>query len=164
MRSSISYINSLIFRLLPEGRCFGFKRAMLRLAGASVGRNVRISSSVRILGSGQLVIGDNTWIGYDTMIVTSSSVTIGANVDIAPRVYIGTGTHTIDADCDRVAATDISRDIVIGDGCWICANATILPGVSVADKCVVAAGAVLHGNTQPRTIVGGVPAVVIKNL
>ena len=137
---------------------------MWRLAGAQIGNNVKISSSCKILGAGELVIGDNTWIGYQCMIVSSSNIVIGTNVDIAPRVYIGTGTHTIDPNAEHIAATDISRDVKIGDGCWICANATILPGTEIGRKTVVAAGAVVAtAFNEEKILVGGIPAKKIKS-
>ncbi len=164
MRSLIVHINNLFIPLLPETRFFALKRSLWRMAGAKIGNNVKLSSSLKIYGSGELVIGDNTWIGCQTLIACSSRVEIGCNVDIAPRVYIGTGTHTIDVKADHVAATDISKDVVIGNGCWLCANSMILPGVVLGQKCVVAAGAVVS-----RTIAGdkqmlaGVPARKVKS-
>lgn len=116
------------------------------------------------LWGGYLSIGDNTWIGNQVLIVSSSAIKIGANIDIAPRVFIGTGTHTIDVNSDHVAATDISKDIVIGDGCWLCANAVILPGVTLGNKCVVAAGAVVTRSFNDKKLIGGIPATVIKEL
>lgn len=163
MRTIISYLNNLLFPLIPESKGFGIKRYMLRLAGVTVGHNVKISSSVKIYGAGELSIGDNTWIGYDVMIVASSKVEIGSNVDIAPRVYIGTGSHEVDSRSERMAAKDISLDVRIGDGCWICANSSILPGVTVPKKCVVAAGSVVtSGFREENILIGGVPAHKIK--
>ena len=108
MRTIVNHFNNLLFPLIPESRGWGFKRFMLKLAGAKIGRNVKISSSLKVYGAGTLEVGDNTWIGYQTLIVASSSVVIGANCDIAPRVYIGTGTHLIDVNSDHIAAKDIS--------------------------------------------------------
>lgn len=163
MRTIISYINNLIFPLIPESKAFGFKRFMLRIAGATVGSNVKVSSSCKIFGAGNLTIGDNTWVGYECTIVTSSNIVIGKNVDIAPGVYIGTGTHEIDAKADRIAARDISRDVTIGNGCWICVNSTILPGSEIGNKCVVAAVAVVGDKfCDEKVLIAGVPAKIVK--
>jgi acetyltransferase-like isoleucine patch superfamily enzyme len=129
-----------------------------------IGKNVRICSSVFMMGSGQLAIEDNTWIGHKAMIISTSSVKIGANVDIAPRVYIGTGSHEIDISGPRIAGKGTSQDIEIGDGVWIGAGAILLPGTKIAEKSIVAAGAVVKGNVPPYTLVGGIPAKVIKKL
>lgn len=150
--------------MIPESKAFGFKRFMLKLAGAEIGADVKISSSCKIFGAGELAIGDGTWIGYQCTIVTSSRISIGKNVDIAPGVYIGTGTHVIDPASDHIAARDISRDVRIGDGCWICVNATILPGAEIGDKCVVAAAAVVgDGYQEEKVLIAGVPAKIIKH-
>lgn len=165
MRSLIQYLYSFIFHLLPETRCFSFKRFMLRLAGVNVGRNVKICSSVTILGAGRLTIGDNTWIGHDVMICASNNVTIGSNCDIAPRVYIGDGTHEITPKHERIAGIDTTYPIKIGNGCWICANATILPGVEIGNKCVVAAGAVvLKSIHEDLALIAGIPAQIRRKL
>ena len=165
MRTIISHFNNLFLPLIPESHAFGFKRFMWRMAGARIGKNVKISSSLKVYGAGELTIGDNTWVGYQTMIAASSSVVIGANVDIAPRVYIGTGTHEVDVNADHVAAKDISRNVCIGDGCWLCAGSMILPGVTLSEKTVVAAGAVVTKSFEEgRILIAGMPAEKKKML
>lgn len=159
-----NYINSILFRLLPETKCFGLKRNLLRMAGAHIGRNVRVCSSVTILGTGELTIGDDTWVGHEVFISTTSHVTIGKNVDIAPRVYIGTGTHLIDRTGSRSAGEGVLKDVTIGNGVWLCVGCLILPGVSVGDKTVVAAGAVVTRSCDKMKVVGGVPATELKDL
>lgn len=162
MKSFRLYLYSLFTKIIPETRAFGLKRKMLGWAGVKIGNNVRICSSVKVIGAGSLEVGDNTWIGPETFISASSSVRIGSNCDIAPRVFIGDGTHELTPESDRVADIETCRPIAIGDGCWICAHATIIAGVTIGNKCVVAAGAVVTKSFEGMTIVGGVPAKVIK--
>ena len=164
IRSSRIYIVSKLFRLIPETRGFALKARLLQWAGVELGREVRVCSSVTILGAGALEIGDRTWLGHQALIVCSSKVVIGADVDIAPRVYIGTGTHELDAVGPRSAGVGVSQPVVIGDGAWLSAGCMVLPGVTVGQKAVVAAGAVVAKDIAARTIVGGVPARIIKEL
>lgn len=96
MNSIGLYVVGHIVRLLPDTRCFCIKRLLYHMCGVKVGNNVRICSSVKITGIAPFKIGDNVWIGHDTMIVASAEVIIESHVNIAPRVYIGTGTHEID--------------------------------------------------------------------
>jgi acetyltransferase-like isoleucine patch superfamily enzyme len=154
----------LLFRFFPETRFFGLKASLLRWAGAKVGSNVRVCSSVTILGPGSLKISDDTWIGHQVLIVSNSSVKIGSCVDIAPRVFIGTGTHQIDPEGKHSAGSGINRDVVVGDGVWLGVCATILPGISIGHKAVVAAGAVVTRDVPERKVVGGIPAEILKDL
>lgn len=164
MNSLRLFIVNKLLSLFPETRAFEFKRILYRWAGVNVGENVRICSSVKILGIGELNVHDNTWIGPGTVIFCSSKITIGANCDIAPCVYIGDGTHKIDLDGDRIAGEDTSDSITIGDGCWLCVNCTILPGVVLGSKCVVAAGAVVTESSDDMKLLAGIPAKPVKDL
>ena len=64
----------------------------------------------------------------------------------------------------RISWRTFAKPIIIGDGCWIGANATIIGGVTIGDGAVVAAGAVVTKDVEPNTEVGGVPARVMKKL
>ena len=164
MKPQRLYVCALLFKVLPETRCFSLKTLLLRWAGARIGSKVRICSSVTILGNGNLEIGDEAWVGHEVFIASSSCVKIGRCVDIAPRVFIGTGTHELDPCGDRSAGIGVNHDVIIGDGAWIGACAAILPGVSIGHKAVVAAGAVVTKAVGPREIVAGVPAKFVKTL
>lgn len=164
MKTYILYLYNLLNLLLPETKFFLFKNFMLKMAGAKIGTNVRICSSVKILGNGSLFIGDNTWIGHQCLIISSSQISIGKNVDIAPKVYIGTGTHIINIHSKNIAGEGISKNVKINDGCWIGVNSTILPGVEISEKTIIAAGSVVNKNCEPLNVYAGVPAKLIKDL
>lgn len=155
------FVCQQIFRLLPETRCFGLKAALLRWCGATVGRNVRINSSASFSGIGRLVIGDDVWIGPGCYLspVGDAEIKIGKHVDLGPQVMILTGSHRIEPEGDHIAGAGTAVSVTIGDGCWLGARSTILPGVSLAEKTLVAAGAVLSASVmEPKTLVAGVPA------
>lgn len=165
MNSFSLWVYRLLTAWLPESRGFGWKNFLLRLAGARIGRNVRIYSSARILGTGPLEIGDDVHIGPEAMIYTSGAarVSIGCHVDIAPRVTILTGSHEIDPAGGHVAGKGTGRDVSIADGCWIGTNAILLGGVVLHEKTVVAAGAVVRsGVERGRCLLAGIPAVLKK--
>ena len=164
MRTPLLHLARLIFIALPETRAFRIKSALLRLAGARLGDNVRICSSALVLGAGELSVGDDTWVGHQALISATSRITIGSAVDIGPRVYIGTGTHDIDPEGAHSAGAGVSQDVVIADGVWLGANSVVLPGVTIGEKSVIAAGAVVTENVPPRVMVGGVPARIIRDL
>lgn len=162
MKTIIKIFIHIIFPLFPATRCFGVKRALLRAGGANIGKNVRVCSSVKILGNARLTIGDNTWIGHNTLVVCSAPVVIGENVNIAPMCFIGTGTHEVMPKAESVAGPGVSLPITIGNGCWLCARSTIIAGCEIGERTVVAAGAVVIGNQPSDSLVGGVPAHVLK--
>ena len=162
MRTPILFLVRLAFRLMPETRLFAVKAMLLRLAGAKLGKSVCVCSSVTVLGHGQLEIGDDTWIGPDVLISSGSSVRIGSAVDIAPRVYIGTGSHEIDPNGQRAAGVGVDRDVLIESGAWLGVASVVLPGVKIGSNAVVAAGAVVARDVPSRAVVGGVPARTIR--
>lgn len=164
MNSTKLYITGIIVKFLPATRFYGVKRSLYRWAGAKIGKGVKIVSSAKILGSGSLHIGDDTWVGHDVLIICSADVIIGSHCDIAPRVHIGTGTHVIDKNNDHVAGKGISMPVNIGDGCWVCSNSVILPDTHIGKKAIIAAGSVVKGNVPSFEMWGGCLAKKIKNI
>lgn len=157
----------LATRWLPETRCFAIKAAFLRWCGASVGRNVRINSSARFLGNGRLVLGDDVWVGVENLIYASGDavIDIGAHCDLAPQVTILTGSHAIDPSGPHIAGAGRSMSITIGPGSWLGVRSTILMGVALAPRTVVAAGAVVTRSfAEEGHLLAGVPAVEKKRL
>lgn len=151
----------LLFLLIPETRLFALKARLLRWTGVELGEGVRICSSVTILGAGSISIGSRTWIGHQAMLVSGAKLSIGADVDLGPRVYVGTGTHE-HGNAGRAAGRGLHRNVRIGDGAWVGAGALILPGVMVAERCIVGAGAVVTRSTEPGSTVIGNPARAVE--
>lgn len=155
------WIFGLLTGWLPETRFFALKASLLRWCGAQVGRNVRICSSAVFRGNGKLVIGNDVWIGAQTYIspVGSSVIKIGDCCDIAPRVMLLTGTHEVDPVGSHIGGTGKSASTVVGNGCWLCAGSVILPGVTLANKTLVAAGSVVTLPVMDECmLIAGVPA------
>lgn len=154
------FLMNKIFSLLPETRCFGFKVVLLRWCGATIGRNVRITSSVRIMLTGDLYVGDDVWIGEQTLIAGGdATIKIGSHVDIGPRVSIITGTHKLWEDSERAAGASYSKPIIIEDGVWLGCAAIILGGVAIGRGTAIAAGAVLIHDASSHALYAGNPAI-----
>lgn len=168
MNSFRLWIYLLLTSWLPESRGYGFKVALLRWAGAKIGRNVRVYSSARIMGVGELEIGDDVHIGPDVLLYPNpgGAITIGSHVDIGPRVTIITGSHEIDPAGDHIGGKGTAAPVTIGSGSWLGASTTILPGVTLPSKTLVAAGAVVTKHPSQHSTSGillaGVPAIVKK--
>ncbi len=148
---------------LPPTRFYSLKRSLLSWAGAEVSRTVRLVSSVKIVGPGELKIGDDTFIGHEVFISCSPpGIEIGSCVDLAPRVTVVNGTHEIDMEGRHSAGKGKCLSIKIEDGVWIGAGATILSGVTIGEKAVIAAGSLVNGDIPSFTVAGGVPCKIIK--
>lgn len=106
-----------------------------------IGKNIFINSGCRFQDQGGITIGDGALIGHNVVLAT-------LNHDTNPNKR----------------ADIIPAPIIIGENVWIGANATILPNVTIGNGAIVAAGAVVTKNVHQNTIVGGIPAKVIKKL
>jgi acetyltransferase-like isoleucine patch superfamily enzyme len=107
---------------------------------------------------GEPEIGEGTWIGAFTVIDGSGGLRIGRGCDVSCGVHIY--THSTVRRCVSGRAYDaIDRQpVVVGDYVFIGANAVLMMGVTIGDRAVIAAGAVVTTDVAPATIVGGVPA------
>ncbi|MCA9936603.1 MAG: acyltransferase [Anaerolineales bacterium] len=112
---------------------------------------------------GRLTIGPICRFNVGCFLNLGDSITIGQYVGFGQQVMVLTETHAIGTPEYRSGALT-PKPVVIGNGCWIGARATILPGVTIGDGAVVAAGAVVTKDVPPHTVVGGVPAKAIKEL
>jgi acetyltransferase (isoleucine patch superfamily) len=106
-------------------------------------------------------IGKNVFINHDCSIIDLGGVIIEDDVLIAPRVTIATEGHPLDP-IERQSL--VCAPVRIKKGAWIGASATILPGVSIGENAIVAAGAVVNKDVPDNMIVGGVPAKIIKSI
>ena len=124
------------------------------------GKKVRISGGCRLYVTGKLAIGDNTYINPNSIIIAHNEITIGDNCAISWKCQImDTDMHHLVIDGK---AYPNSLPIKIGDNVWVGSGCTILKGVTIGNGAVVAAGSVVTKNVASKTLVGGVPARVLK--
>jgi acetyltransferase-like isoleucine patch superfamily enzyme len=110
-----------------------------------------------------VTIGDRCSIGRGTAIVARRSVVIGDDVTIAPNVYITDHNHTYgDVAVPIKDQYPTSEPVRIGDGTWIAAGATVLPGADIGRHVTVGAGAVVRGRVEDNSVVAGNPARVVR--
>ena len=129
---------------LPSNKCRIF---FFRLAGYKIGGDVYIGED--------LIISDK--------LKDKNNLEIGNRVAISPRVTIVTHSNPNNSRLSRVmpdkeGKVTICKDVWLGTGC------VILPGITVGECAIVAAGAVVTKNVEPKTIVGGVPAKKISEI
>lgn len=137
---------------------FGWRRWLLRLFGATVGRNARISPSVQIWAPWNLTVGDEAAIAHQTDCYCVDRIVIGNHSTVSQYSFLCTASH--DPSDPRMKL--ISAPIIIEDQAWVCAGAFVGPGLTVGEGAVVGARSVLTKNVEPWTIVAGNPARVIR--
>ena len=112
---------------------------------------------------GDVIIGDHTRVGLHNTVI--GPVTIGNHVNLAQGITVTALNHNFAEKGLRIDEQGVSTNpVTIGNDIWIGANAVILPGVTIGDHSVVAAGAVVTKDIPPHTLVAGVPAKIIKEL
>ena len=112
---------------------------------------------------GDVLIGDHTRIGLHNTVI--GPVTIGNHVNLAQGITITALNHNFQDNNQRIDQQGITKNpITIGNDIWIGTNAVILPGVTIGDHSVVAAGAVVNKDVPPHSLVAGVPAKIIKEI
>jgi putative colanic acid biosynthesis acetyltransferase WcaF len=144
--------------LLSPRPFFGWRRLLLRLFGARIGRHVHIYGSAHIYLPWNLEIGDWSAIGEHALVYNLGLVRIGQNVTISQRAHLCAGTH----DYTRPNLPLLKPPIRIGDQAWICADAFVGPGVTVGEGAVVGARAVVVADVGPWDVVAGNPARLLK--
>lgn len=110
-----------------------------------------------------ICFGERVYMNYNCVILDVGKVTVGSYTMIGPNVQIYAVSHPLEAERRR-AAEEWGEDVVIGADCWIGGGAVICPGVTIGDRCVVAAGAVVTKDVPSDVMVAGVPARVIRSL
>ena len=121
-----------------------------------------------IAGSCNIVMDNNVTIGPGaTIYTTGAKLIIKHHVVIGPNLTIITGDHNTSVIGNYICETmqkrpEDDQDVIIESDVWIGCNVTILKGVTIGRGSVVAAGAVVTKNCPPYSVIGGVPAKVIK--
>tara|TARA_B110000908_G_C10221521_1_gene435617 strand:+ start:339 stop:887 length:549 start_codon:yes stop_codon:yes gene_type:complete len=130
------------------------KVKILKAFGSTVGNAVVIKPNVNIKYPWFLTVGDNCWVGENVWIDNLALVTIGNNVCLSQGTYLVTGSH----DYKKEAFDLLLGEIVLEDGVWIGANATVCPNVVCKSHSVLAVGSIATQNLNDYGIYQGNPA------
>lgn len=112
----------------------------------------------------QIIIGDNVYIAYNCTVLAAAPITIGDNTLVASNVLITSENHGMDPEYgESYGITPLeAKKVTIGSGCWIGEKAIILPGITLGEKCIVAAGSIVTKSFPAYSLIGGVPAKLLK--
>ena len=136
---------------LPSHR---LRVAALRRWGASIAEGATFYHGFEVRNASGLRVGKRSSIGNDAILDARGGLTIGSDVNLSTAVQIWTGQH----DWESATFAYEKAPVTIGDHAWLSARVIILPGVTIGEGAVVAAGAVVSRDVEPYTLVGGVPA------
>jgi putative colanic acid biosynthesis acetyltransferase WcaF len=152
---AIAYL--LLFRPVP--RIFNpWHRTLLRMFGAKVGRGVAIYPSAEITIPWMISLGDYVVISEDVLLYSLGPVRIGRHTVLSFRSVVCAGTH----DYENQRMPLIRAPVVIGEGCWICAEAFVGPGVTVGDGAVVGVRSVVVDDLPANMVCAGDPCRPLK--
>lgn len=151
----------LVNKIYCGTRKFEKKRKLLNKIGYSIGEGTKVVGPIRC--TGKLIVGKNCWIGKNFLVNGNGTVIIGDNCDIAPEVTFQTGGHEI-GDVSRRAGKGRIFNQKVGDGTWIGGRSTILNNSKIGKSCVIASCACVTKDIPDNSLVGGVPAKLIRHL
>ncbi|MGB3316652.1 MAG: sugar O-acetyltransferase [Albidovulum sp.] len=123
----------------------------------TIGRDCRIEAPFHCSYGINLTLGDRVYLNTGCVVLDSAPVTIGAHSMLGPGVHIYCADHHRDAE-KRHAGIERALPVTIGRDVWIGGGAIILPGVTIGDSAIVAAGAVVSRDVAPGSRVAGIPA------
>ena len=131
-------------------------------SNCEIGDDFKVWSGHRqtlISGWGRLRIGDRVFVNCGTVIISVREIVIGDDVAFANEVYVvDSNSHGLEG------GEHIEAPVRIGDGCWLGARAMVLPGVTIGNRVMVAAGAVVTRDVPDDVLVAGNPARVVRPL
>lgn len=149
-------VQSTLFALSPQFT-YGWRRWLLRLFGARIGKGAIIRASVRTPYPWKLRIGDYCHIGDGVVLYTLGEIRIGDCAVVSQRSYLCAGTH----DHSSPSFDLLASEIVVESEAWVATDVFLAPGVTIGHGAVVGARSSVFHDIPPATIAVGSPARVI---
>ncbi len=150
-------VEALLFNPSPQ-ILYGWRRFLLRLFGAKIGKGVIIRPSVKTTYPWKVTIGEYSWIGDNVVLYSLGEINIGSNAVISQKSYLCTGSH----DFEKTTFDIFAKEIVVEDEAWIASDVFIAPGVTVGRGAVVGARSSVFKNIEGGYVYAGNPLRKIK--
>ena len=158
-RAAWNVVWLILFRPTPRGNLFRpWRIALLKLFGAKVEWTSNVLPSCRIWQPWKLTMGAYACLSEDVDCYTVDAIVVGDQATVSQGTKLCTASHEISSKIMELTTKPIS----IGANAWIAGWSIVLPGVTVGEGAVVAAGAVVTKDVEPWMVVGGNPAKFIK--
>ena len=167
IKSKRIYIVNLLMDILPNSGAQRLKAKLYRWAGVKVGQGVEFFQGIKVQGVGELEIGDRAFIGHEVLFMLNegSKIIIEPSAVISSRCTLMTGFHPITPNGERIISREGTTSVIrIGRGTAVLAGSLVLPGVTVGEMAMVAAGAVVNKDVENSTLVAGCPAKFVRFL
>lgn len=129
----------------------------------SIGKKCWVEAPFFVDYGTNIKVGENFYANFNATFLDCSIIDIGDNVMVGPNVTITTASHPTNPT-RRSEGEEHAKRIKIGNNVWLAANCVILPGVTIGNDVVVAAGAVVSKDVPNAVVVGGVPARILKHV
>lgn len=139
------------------------RKLLLKELFGSTGDKFFVEPLIRCDYGYNIHIGANFYANFDCVFLDVCEIRFGDNCMLGPGVHIYTATHPLDP-VKRASGLEFGKPVTIGNNVWIGGRAVINPGVSIGDNAIIASGAVVVKDVPTNTVVGGNPAVVIKQI
>ncbi|WP_435921857.1 maltose acetyltransferase domain-containing protein [Paenibacillus sp. DYY-L-2] len=139
------------------------RKSILKDLFGATGEHIYIEPTFRCDYGSNIYVGNHFYANFDCVILDVCEVHIGDYCFMAPGVHIYTATHPLNP-AERNSGAEFGKPVKIGNNVWIGGRAVIVPGVTIGDNAVIAAGAVVTKDVPAGAIVGGNPAKIIKNV
>jgi putative colanic acid biosynthesis acetyltransferase WcaF len=150
-------VEALLFNPSPQ-ILYGWRRFLLRLFGARVGKGVIIRPSVKTTYPWKLSIGDYSWIGDNVVLYSLGEINIGSNAVVSQKSYLCTGSH----DFEKKEFDIFAKKINIEDEVWVASDVFIGPGVTIGRGAVVGARSSVFKVLEGGYVYAGSPVRKIK--
>jgi putative colanic acid biosynthesis acetyltransferase WcaF len=150
-------VQSTLFACSPQFM-YGWRRWLLRLFGAKVGKGVLVRPSAKVTYPWNVSIGDFAWIGDDVVLYSLGEIEIGANAVVSQRSYLCAASH----DYTQPDFPIYAKKICIGSQTWLATDVFVAPGVTIGEGAVVGARSSVFNDLPPTMVCVGSPAKPVK--
>lgn len=148
-------VQAVLFKLSPQFM-YGWRRFLLRLFGAKIGKKVIIRPSATITYPWKISIDDYSWIGDNVVLYSLGEIEIGKHVVVSQKSYLCTGSH----DYNKLEFPIFEKKITLNDQCWLATDVFIAPGITIGKGSIIGSRSSVYKNIPAGKICKGSPAVV----
>ncbi|MHC4050424.1 WcaF family extracellular polysaccharide biosynthesis acetyltransferase [Bradyrhizobium sp. 25ACV] len=149
-------VQQTLFAWSPQP-AYGWRRCLLRMFGAKVGKGVLVRPTVRVTYPWKVKLGHHCWIGDNAELYSLGSIEIGESAVVSQRSYVCAATH----DHNDITFPLVAKAVVVEREAWVAADCFIAPGVTIGAGAIVGARSTVLTNIPAAVIAAGYPAAIL---